>query len=65
MGGGTEATAGERSMRTIRCDTKAEFEQAHEAALTSRAPVEVRIELRIEGWLASVVEVHKAVGRTS
>ncbi len=52
-------------MRTIRCDTKAEFEQAHEAALNSRAPVEVRIELRIEGWLASVVEVHKAVGRTA
>ncbi len=52
-------------MRTIRCETKDEFEQAHEAALTSRSPVEVRIELRIEGWLASVVEVHKAVRRTA
>ena len=48
-------------MKTIRCETKDEFEQAHEDALRARTPVEVRIELRIEGWLASVVEVHKAV----
>ena len=53
------------TMKTIRCDTKEKFEQAHEAALRSLTPVEVRIELRIDGWLASVVEVHKAVGRTA
>lgn len=49
-----------KKIRCIRCETRDEFERAHDAALRSRAPVEVRIELRIEGWLASVVEVHKA-----
>jgi hypothetical protein len=46
-------------MKTIRCESKQDFQNAHEAALKLPGPMEVRIEAWENGRRIIVVEVHK------
>jgi hypothetical protein len=46
-------------MKTIRCETREDFDKAHEAALKLPGPTEIRIEEWRDGRRTLIVEVHK------